>query len=277
MDKKAKDILFKTYWSSKGWKLGKERTTLPEDLAYAKEKGLMFDPITISHDECVDRIVELAKKITMEQVTKAFLCSLSTRRLDWRSAVGSYYISKMFVKHSYTPIPYGGIIEDGKVISQSCYCKICRDMESAVMSSQNYNEKDLNVLNFERIKWGGVRHGQLLYTMFDLEQFAKDEIPEPTQTDVILFKGILKAIESCNQDDWPGALRDKLASVEGLKTNKNERSTLIEILACIGVLKPKSYNRPEAGKHDWHYAAQWRGEDGYDKDVVENFFGSYLN
>lgn len=37
MDKKAKDILFKTYWSSKGWK--GERVTDPDNYIYAKEKG----------------------------------------------------------------------------------------------------------------------------------------------------------------------------------------------------------------------------------------------
>lgn len=43
MDKKAKDILFKTYWSSSGWKDNK--STDPSDFVYAKSKGLMFDPL----------------------------------------------------------------------------------------------------------------------------------------------------------------------------------------------------------------------------------------
>lgn len=90
MDKKAKKILFNTYWSSNGWKMESERYTSPEDFAYAKEKGLMFEPITISHDECVKKIVRLANTITMEQVARAFMCSLSTRRLEWSSAYRLY-------------------------------------------------------------------------------------------------------------------------------------------------------------------------------------------
>ena len=82
MDKKAKKILFNTYWSSKGWKDESERCTSQEDFEYAKQKGLMFDRITISHDECVKKVVKLANSITQEQVAKAFLCSLSTRRLE---------------------------------------------------------------------------------------------------------------------------------------------------------------------------------------------------
>lgn len=107
----------------------------------------------------------------------------------------------------------------------------------------------MNVLNFEQIKWGGVRHGKLLYTLFDLEQFMKEKIPEPTSED---------------------------AEISLLKANKAERDVIIEILACIGVLAPKSYDRPEAAKHDWTYATYWRGEDGYDSILVDKYFGKYL-
>ena len=72
MDKKAKKILFDRYWASGGWKPSNEQYTSPEDFAYAKEKGLMFDPITISHNDCIKRIVKLANTISMEKVVKAF-------------------------------------------------------------------------------------------------------------------------------------------------------------------------------------------------------------
>lgn len=276
MDNKAKKILFHTYWSGKGWKEGADRYTSPEDFAYAKEKGLMFDPITISHDECVKRVVNLANNITIEQVVKAFLCSLSTRRLDWRSAVSSYYIAKLFTVHKYTPEKSGCFYDNNVCVHTSHTCSVCRDLKYGVVGQEFYRDADLNVLNFERIKWGGIRHGDLLYTLLDLEQFAKEEIPEPQKEDVEIFQAILKEVESCNPTDYPSALRSKLAMIPLLKANKAERDVIIEILACIGVLAPKSYNRPEAGKHDWTYATYWRGEDGYDRCVVEKYFGKYV-
>lgn len=276
MDKRAKKILFNTYWSSKGWKTEKERYTSPEDFTYAKEKGLMFEPITITHDECVKRIVKLANNITMEQVTRAFLCSLSMRRLDWRSAVSSYYIATLITEHKYTPAESGHFFEGDVATHISYTCGICRNLKYGIVGNEYYNNEDLNVLNFERIKWGGVRHGQLLYTLFDLEQFLKEEIPEPTSEDTEIFKEILKAVDSCNPTDYPSALRSKLADIVSLKANKAERDVIIEILACIGVLAPKSYDRPEVGKHDWKYAAYWRGEDGYDSALVDKYFQKYL-
>lgn len=99
-------------------------------------------------------------------------------------------------------------------------CAKCKDLGCCVY--EEYVNEDLNVLNFERIKWGGVRQGELLYTMFDLEQFAKEEIPEPSVVDITIFRGILQAVKSCKPGDYPSVLRDKLAEVEGLKSNKGE-------------------------------------------------------
>lgn len=274
MDKKAKDILFKTYWSSKGWK--DNRFTDPDDFLYAKEKGLMFDPLTISHDECINRIIKIAGAISPEQAAKAFLSSLSTRRLDWRSAIASYFSAAMISPHHYTPEVSGHSYEDGRIVYTSYGCRICENVKNGVIGFEHYENEDLNVLNFERIKWGGVRHGQLIYTLFDLEQFVREQIPEPTDMDIEIFKSILSAAGSCNPGDYPSALRDKLKDIPNFRSNKGERTTIIEILACIEVLKPGSYDRPTVGKHDWNYIEFWRGEDGYSPEVVEKYFGKYL-
>jgi hypothetical protein len=84
----------------------------------------------------------------------------------------------------------------------------------------------------------------------------------------------LSVIENSQPNDYPGALEKNLA--DAFKSSKNERTALMEILACIEVLQAKSYERPSRGKHDWKYIADWRGEDKYDKDAVEKYFGKYL-
>lgn len=270
MDKKAKDILFKTYWSSAGWK--NKKYTAPDDFAYAKEKGVMFDPLTISHDDCVKRVIALADAITSEQAARAFLSSLSTRRLDWRSAIASYSVATLFTPHHYTSVEAGSEYIEGRAV----YCSICRKLRYGIYGNEQYTDADLNVLNFERIKWGGVRHGELLYTLFDLEQFVNEQVPEPTEMDIEIFKQILSTIRSCAPGEYPGTLRDKLKNISIFKSNKDERAAIIEILACIEVLKSTSYDRPVTGKNDWRFAELWRGEDGYNEEVVERYFGKYL-
>lgn len=62
-----------------------------------------------------------------------------------------------------------------------------------------------------------------------------------------------------------------------IKSSKDERDRLIEILASIGVVVPKSYDRKIPMKSDWDYAEYWRGEDKYNKENVEELFGQYIH
>lgn len=133
---------------------------------------------------------------------------------------------------------------------------------------------DINVFNFERIKWGGVRHGDILYTYFDLSQFINADIPEPTSDDIACFRAILTTIETSEPRDYPSTLEKRLASV--IKSSKAERQILIEILASLGILKPNTVDRQRQGKNDWVFAEYWRGEDKYCQQAVDQLFGKYL-
>lgn len=273
-DKKAKQILFRSFWKN-GWIDDKNRILSIEDFEYAKSKGLMFDPITIHHDTCIEKILTIKENSSSEDIAKAFLSSLSTRSLHLRSSLSSYFIAKKFTTHKYSPVVSGTSYVDGKPAFHSYTCEVCKNIQYGVVGDENYINKDLNVLSFERLKWGGVRHGDLLYILFDLMQFEKEILSEPTKEDIRIFKDILKVIETSNAGDYPGKLESRLKEV--LRSSKSERQVLIEILASIGVLKPKSYDRPTTAKHDWTFVEYWRGEDKYDLETVETYFGSFMN
>ena len=170
-----------------------------------------------------------------------FLSSLSARRLDWRSSLASYAIAQKIPSHQYTPVISGTSYTDGKPTAHSYTCGICRDSQYGIRGSESYNEMDINVFNFERIKWGGVRHGDILYTYFDLSQFINADIPEPTSDDIACFRAILTIIETSEPNDYPSALEKRLASV--IKSSKAERQILIEILASLGILTPRCFDR----------------------------------
>jgi len=272
-DRKARNILLNTYWSAAGWK--RDPAIDPQDFAYAKEKGVMFDPISLTHEECVERIVELAGVISKEQVARAFLSSLSTHTPEWRSAVASRHIAGFLSPHKFTPCTTGQVLEDGKFCHTVYSCAVCRDLNPRIRNTyEDYNDEDLSVLNFERMKWGGVRVGQLVYTYFDLQQFTKEQVSEPTEPDVKILSRILEAADTCNAKDSPGALRDRMKNIPDFKTNKNESAVILEILGCIGVLKPGSYDRASRG--EWVYVGCWRGEDGCNAEAVYDHFGQYL-
>lgn len=52
-------------------------------------------------------------------------------------------------------------------------CADCNDHR--LMSNEKYVNEDLNVLNFERVKWGGVRLNWLVYCLMDLELLSQDD------------------------------------------------------------------------------------------------------
>ena len=245
VDKKAKKILFNTYWSSNGWINDDERNISQDEFIYAKKKGLMFEPFSISKNELLKRLKELFNSIPQKLVTDAFLSSLTNKRLDWRSALASY-------------------------------ANVQR-----ILSNPNYDEyllgygenEDLNVLNFERIKWSGVRHNSGIYNFLDLTLLLKDEITEPKKDDILIFKNILKTIDNSAIGETPSILRDRLS--ESIKASKNERHSLMEILGCAEILEPLDFNRKEPGKHDWTFPLYWRGEDKYNKTNVERYFSEY--
>ncbi|HEY9130486.1 MAG TPA: hypothetical protein VIM98_01920 [Dyella sp.] len=270
IDHRAKQILFDTFWNN-GWIDNDYRRTPPEDFEYAKAQGLMFDPLAITHDALIERIVDLAQGMPPGKPARAFLCSLSTRRVDWRSGLASWSVARRLSKHIYQELRClgGHSFKNGVTTPRWRYeCGVCAGRDA-------YWQEDLNVLSFERVRWGGLRHGDLIYTLLDLEQLAKAEIPEPLPEDIDIFRDILKAATSLRPNDAPGALRERLKDV--VPSSKDERSRLLEVLACAGVLEALATDRPRlGGTPDWKFISDWRGQDGFNAMVVEALFGAWL-
>ena len=228
----------------------------------------MFNPSSRSHDEITVCATRIVSGITHEAIADAFVSSLGSRRLDLRSALGSFAVLRHFPLH------------DGRVSERQC--KICGEY----IESTN---EDLNVLNFERFKWGGVRHDHPRYAVFDLEQFLTTSPPPPTAEDISILRSLFAAIESAPEDTTSDTLEKFLAPV--VKSNKSERQTLIAILGLTGVLGTAqhpgyfdSFTRydvrelPNRRFVDMTYpACWWRRTDGINQKAVDFWFGHHLS
>lgn len=263
LDKRALKILTDTYWSAAGWK--HRPTVAPSDFAYAKKMGLMFDPDSRTHDQAVAAACKAVSQTYDRQVSQAFIASLGSRRLDLRSALGSFAVGRHLERHSMAAAKPG---------STSCgYCGEYADAGG-----------DLNVLNFERFKWGGVRHDNVRYIAFDLQLFASLEIPEPTKKDYASLRSIFDAVENL-----PATARLKdleRALSKFLRSNSSERRTLIGILGFAGILVDPTRadyrngfvpcpdrERTAWSKDDWPYPVQWwTGRCGLNQIAVSEWF-----
>jgi hypothetical protein len=145
--------------------------------------------------------------------------------------------------------------------------------------------EDLNVLNFERFKWGGVRHMSPLYAMLDLELLLGSGAPQPNPSDIQIFRDLIRVLEQLPSGISGAALQGKLGTI--FKSNKDERDTLIAILGYCGVLStPRHPNFAEEFVQDRqralpHYGfvdmpypvCWWRSEYGIDRARLNGYFG----
>ena len=263
-DQKGYKILQDTYWSSAGWR--KEPQVSKEDFEYAKAAGFMFDPVKRSHNQSIDLLQKAFSQIERAQVTDAFLASISTRRLDWRSALGSYALARHFPKHHFK----------GKLT-----CSICGEFK------QRSEPVDLSRLNFERLKWGGVFHWDPIYIGFDLSRFALTQVAAPSEDDLSIFGQILRMANSMPDESRPNDLEKSLAAL--FNSNQHERRVLIQILGYCGLLQPEGFpsffegfvpygarkDRP-VYKIDWTYPVSWwQGKHRVNRTALDFYFPGF--
>lgn len=261
-DSRALKILMERHWTSSGWR--REFTTNAEDFAYAKSRGLMFDSLSKSHDEAVRMAVDSIAQTTKAAVVAAFVASLSSRRLDLRSALGSFAVGRHLLGHRFA--------KD----SNGVFCRYCGDNKSQII--------DRNVLSFERFKWGGVRHSLPSYIAFDLEMLKATAVPEPHQDDWAILRDILDIARRLPDGARLGDLEKSLAKT--VRSNGAERRTLIGILGYAGILVDQSRpdfrrafvscsEREETPWHkdDWPYpVAWWTAAHGVNENAVREWF-----
>ena len=223
----------------------------------------MFDPIRRTHDQIVRRAVEVTACVDAKTVADAFLASLSTRRLDIRSALGSYAVLRHLLAHDYEDLP--------------ARCPVCGEY------NRPDEDIDLNVLNFERHKWGGVRHERPYYATFDMEQFLRIDSPKTSPGDLVIFRNILTTVEGVPPETTASQLQAKLGGV--LPSTQAEREKLIDLLGYTGILAipdhpgfrdgfPPLANRlspPHWGEMGYP-ACWWKGRYGIDRAAVQAWF-----
>ena len=96
---------------------------------------------------------------------------------------------------------------------------------------------DLNVLNFERVKWGGIRLNQLIYCWLDIELLSHEDGLTVDEEDIAILRKLIATVDGCAETESPRHLEKRLKDV--LPSSKYERDVLMEVLGYAGVLVPK--------------------------------------
>ena len=215
MKNEAIKILLSGYWGKAGWKVPSFSS---DQVQLLTEAGLIRPTECLGHDEALKWALSTRRSVTAASVADAFLYSLTSRDLRYRSALGSFAHLQHMPKHKHKPAK--GFQDD--------ICAVCG------FDNAQGDNIEFGTLNFERHKWGGVRHDQLVYMAYDLELFQKlPTAPDPTDEDREILRRILDASTSAKNFS---ALKKALGPI--VKSNDSERDNLCQILAYVGVLQP---------------------------------------
>lgn len=264
-DPRALKILFDTYWSPRGWKSPAQVS--PEDFEFARAAGVMFDTTERTHDALIAEAIESRERHALDSVTSAFAASLSSHRLEWRSALGSYALLAHLRPHPFFERPG----------SNSCaYCGLDR-----------LTRFDRSVLNFERFKWGGVRHLDVGYAAFDLGRFSAEPAPAASSEDADTLRRLLEALRSSPSAETATELIKRLTKLKLPRGANDERASMLDVLGLAGVLRVRGrpsflesftpFAERELPAHRFVERAYpvcwWRGTDGLDEGRIVSLFG----
>lgn len=276
---KGKRILLKTFWNSRGYQY---TDPTPEEFAIAVKEGYMFEQTrNLSHGEVLSGLRDAVAGIDPADVANAFLYSLSTRALEYRSAMGTYYYAKAIPEHE----PHCAI-RCGWCSWMENYCDF-RIQKTKYREGPWWPKHTIeNASNFERYKFGGRNHNQVQYALFDLTQFQKLPKVTPTEEDRRMLRELLAAIGELPPTKRAGGYRDLLVKKKIIPCNRYEISSLIDILGLCGILSTAEHPCPEVEfrgylgidppepRNDIAYpACWWRASDGVNTERFRRVFG----
>ncbi len=272
MDKKALNILRKYYIN---WR-NREKTPTEAEWDYCISKGVFYETEKISHDEMYSELKEFAEIISIEDTAKAFLYSLSSGDVRYRTALSSLLWAKSLYEHEEN---------EGKIADYnfSYHCTVCG-------CKCNRDEVDWNLYNAWRMFPGaGVNpdYGQLEYALFDLREFYKLEPVEPSEDDYYILNRIFGTIKKATSANKANAVIKMIKQENILDVTADEIHALLGVLSMCSVLETdteKGYlhsftnaeDREFMYEKDYYYPLNfWRGNDGINYEAVEEIFGSF--
>lgn len=72
-----------------------------EEKQYAQEAGFLIPDRDMTHDEIISWARQWHSNTPLLQASNAFLASISSRRLEFRSALGSYAVGQHLISHQF--------------------------------------------------------------------------------------------------------------------------------------------------------------------------------
>jgi hypothetical protein len=245
--------------------------TSAEDFAHAKRTGLMFDPISMSHDDILSWAFKEFSKCDRSSVADSFLLGIELNEAFLRAAISAYAVMTNFPKHVFT-----------RRTAQHFNCDVC-----GIAQYDGSVKLDLSFLN--KCRWTGAILPNRMpdYLAFYLQQHNESQLDQPSELGVNRFCEILDLISLSSADETPSTLHKKIRKMPGLKMSVEQARGFVETLGYCGILHSSEHrgfiyryvghlSPTKSRSSDWGYPVDfWTGQDGVNIDALKYWFSNF--
>ncbi len=277
IDKKALAFLKKYYLSYM-----REGQPSECEKANAVKSGVLVPDSAVTHSEIIAEIKALSKQISLEAAAKAFLYSLSSGDMRYRSALSSLVWSKALPEHE--------MISDGgkKTEWSSPVCVVC-GCSHGLDTKENVDWNDYNVFRYLPPKQYGREPDYTCaeYVLNDLREFVKLPAVEPCDEDYRILNGIFACVKGMKPHNMDTALLAEIRKRKFFDATGNAIHCILGILSVCGILEGAenkgflrgyvNYTEHGMGRDGLTFYPLnfWRGKDGVNYQAVKEIFGSF--
>ena len=273
LDRKIVAILSKYY--RKGRYDSVAMKYIPPVLSTAEQEALRASgvlpgqqPVDVRHDDALDRLQLAIGKADREHIAAAFVASLDSRPLVYRSALRSFAVGLHMAQHNWT----------GRDRNPSC--RVCGMSKS--------DKVDLVEKEAGRYLSGIAGFTEPFSAAYDLELF--DGLPrvEPVKGDIEALQRLLKLVRTADEKETATQLVRKISGL--ITGDQYARSYVIETLGYCGILETPEHKgffnghiafadrqaRPHTRVDMEPPAVWWRGKHGMNEEALAFFFGKWV-
>lgn len=274
LDKKTVSVLRKCYLP-----LDPDREPTEEEWKNGIANGILVPVSIMTHDEIIFEIKLLSERIAVNAAAKAFLYSLSSADLRYRTAISSLFWAKALPGHS----SLGG--QTGRSYGS---CNIC----GCMYGLDEAEEIDFNYFGVFRYLpptqyAGRLDFGRAEYVLNDLREFEKLPAVEPVEEDYYILNRIFGAITTLKSHNKASALVSDIRKQKIINTTGNGIHCLLGVLSMCGILETdehKGYLHTFTGYNDremymdsdlFYPLDRWRAKFGVNYEAVQEVFGEF--
>lgn len=277
VDKKALAILKKHYLPYRV-----EGQPSESDKENAIKSGVLVPDSAMTHDEIVTEIKALSERISLECVAKAFLYSLSSGDMRYRTALSSLVWARSLPEHKFIS---NGVEKDEWRTPLCVVCGCSHELDTKETIDWNI----YNVFRYLPPKQYGREPDYTCaeYVLNDLREFEKLPRVEPCDEDYRILNGIFACVKEMKAHNMDTALLTEIRKRKIFNATGNAIHCILGILSVCGILEGSenkgflhsyvNFTAHGMGRDGLTFYPLnfWRGKNGVNYQAVAEIFGSF--